>query len=64
MAHTTMKTARKARLLRQCDLAILLDVSMATVCRWEKGTHTPSPEQQVKLAAHLAMPRTELFPAA
>jgi len=62
MARTTLTTARKARTLRQGELAVLLDVSPTTLWKWERGTADPDPAQQLKLSAVLAVPRVELFP--
>lgn len=40
--NDTMKKIRAKGELSQCDLAILLDVSLTSICRWESGKNALS----------------------
>ncbi len=44
-----MKELRRKRSLSQHSLAIELGITMQTVSRWERGLHSPQPEQLLKL---------------
>jgi DNA-binding XRE family transcriptional regulator len=50
-----LRTVRKLRGWSQAGLAARLDVSQATVCRWETGNGTPRPLRMIQLAQLLGV---------
>lgn len=58
---TRLEIARKTRGMRVMDVAKRVDVSPATVDRWERGITCPSLEKCKDLAAVLGFPLGFLF---
>ena len=56
-----LEELRKARDMRQEDLAQALGVSRQTVISLEKGKYNPSLSLAFKLARYFAMPIEEIF---
>lgn len=53
--------ARRAKMLRQEDVAAQLGVTKMTVSKWENDIHNPNPEQIVALCNVLAVTPNWLF---
>jgi transcriptional regulator with XRE-family HTH domain len=45
----TFKEKRLAKSMSQSQLAVAVGVSLVTIQTWERGTSSPSPENQEKL---------------
>lgn len=59
-ANTCLRQARVARNWRQRDLAEQLGTTVASVKRWERGSHQPSAYYRVKLCALFGKSAEEL----
>jgi transcriptional regulator with XRE-family HTH domain len=57
-----IKSARKHSGLKQKDLARLLGVTQASICRWECGHNGPHPLCRTAVAEALGLTVDELFP--
>lgn len=57
-----LRNLRRARTLRQQDMALLLGVKQATYARYETGVIRPTVDMQARIAAILGAARTEVFP--
>lgn len=55
---------RRARTIKQADLARLVGVTQETISKFERGILRPSADVQARLAAVLGASREDLFPTA
>ncbi len=58
--QSKLARARTERDLTQAEVAEYAEVDIATVCRWEKGTHQPYPRHIIKLCTLFEKPAYEL----
>jgi transcriptional regulator with XRE-family HTH domain len=54
--QSKLARARTERNLTQAEVAEYAEVDIATVCRWEKGTHQPYPRHVIKLCTLFEKP--------
>lgn len=57
-----IKAGREALGLKQYELARLLDVSQASLCRWETGQNCPTDAHKLRIATALHQDVRQLFP--
>jgi transcriptional regulator with XRE-family HTH domain len=53
---------RKAKGIARSQMAEDLDVTLATISRWEAGIVMPRDEQKLRIAKYLEMPAVAIFP--